>query len=144
MEDTISTQTTTADEDLEAKGLANSKRPVRDVLRNLVLGLLALAVAAAGALVPMLPGWVFGFVGLLLLGSAIPPVRRALSRLVVRSGKVIDRCVSHPQTHRMLVRTLRRPSIRSSLEPAARWAIVNRAAQQSAATDDDDQVVAES
>lgn len=118
--------------DLEAIGVVNHKRSIADTARNVGLGILALAVAAAGAFVPVLPGWIFAFVGVLLMGSAIPPLRRAMSALIMRSGAVVDRCISRPSANRLLVKTLRRPSIRSSLEPSARWALINRAAQRAA------------
>lgn len=127
------TQGETEEVDLEASGTAQPDRTVLDTARNVFLGVAAFAVAAAGAIVPVLPGWLFAFIGVLLMGSAIPPLRRAMSRLVVRSGKFVDRCVAPASGRRLLVRTLQRPSIRSSLEPSARWALINRAAQRAAA-----------
>ena len=106
-------------------------------MRNVGLGILALAVGVAGAVVPVLPGWIFGVFGFLLLGSAIPPIRRLMSNLIVRSGKMIDRCIARPSAHRLLVRTLAMPSMRCALEPSARWKLINHAARRASHQNDD-------
>ncbi len=116
--------------DLETCGTKKPQQSARDVVRNVALGVGALALGIAGAMIPVLPGWLFGLVGLVLLGSAFPPLRRIISNLIVRSGSFIDRCVASPSANRLLVRTLGFPAIRRSLEPSARWTLLNRAARR--------------
>lgn len=94
---------------------------------DVVFGVGAIGVGVAGLILPVLPGWLAIFAGLLVLAGRIPPLRRALSRLVMTepTQRFLDRLARNPKTRRLMTRALMQTKIREAVESSARMTVVN-------------------
>lgn len=94
---------------------------------DLLFGVAALVVGIAGLVLPVLPGWIAIFAGVIVLAGRIPMLRRGLTRLVMTDGcqSVLDRLATNRATRRLMARALMRTEIRRAVDPEARRRVVN-------------------
>lgn len=98
---------------------------------DVFFGFVAIGVGVAGLILPILPGWLGIFAGLIVLGGRIPPLRRLITRFLMTAPAqaLLDRLVAKRQTRRIMARALMRREFRSAVEPVARHTVVNKLAQ---------------
>lgn len=115
--------------EFEAPAVAARKAKGRWVtmLRDLVVGIGALVVGVLGLILPVLPGWILIFVGLALIAGYVPPLRRALSR-ILRTGLATRSLASVANRQWMrkgFAKLLALRSVRNAIDSETRWKTIH-------------------
>ncbi|NNF62994.1 MAG: hypothetical protein HKN07_01935 [Acidimicrobiia bacterium] len=116
-----------AGEGLEYEAPAASKRSFKGqwstMVRDLFVGLAALVVGVLGLVLPVLPGWILIFVGLALIAGYVPPLRRALSRLLRTNSAMrsLGTVARRPAARKSFARLMAMRPVRNALDSETRW-----------------------
>lgn len=114
------------------------------VARDIVVGLAALVVGVLGLVLPVLPGWILIFVGLALIAGYVPPLRRALSRLLRTNPatRSLTAVANRAATRKGFARLMAMRSVRNAIDSETRWQTLHnvlkaRAGEPNSEADDD-------
>lgn len=134
-------------EGLEFKAPAAASRSLKGqwatMVRDIVIGLAALFVGVLGLILPVLPGWILIFVGLALIAGYVPPLRRALSRLLLTNpaARSLASVANRSVTRKGFARLMAMRPVRNAIDSETRWRTLNSVLRARAAGDsesDDD------
>lgn len=95
-------------------------------LRSLAIGAGLIVAGTGGLILPVLPGWLLIIAGSIVVAGVVPPLKRAVSKVVVSPPlrRVIQGTASSRAGRRLIARAMRTREIRSGLTPSSRWSIM--------------------
>ena len=64
--------------------------PVTKTIR-VIIGTILVIIGLIGGLIPIFQGWVFGFPGLMLLGSVFPSIKKVTRKILSKAKKKMKR-----------------------------------------------------